>query len=162
MKRLLSCIAAAFIFLLPISLQAEAACDAAKLKEDIQARLELLDEEPVRAIVEIIDLALGGLRDCSDEPYTFEGYEGAQPVLGPLALSEGLHIITLITEGGARIDGTALDGCGKDLSGIIFNFPAGQAIRGAANLVEAESDCTFYLELSKITAPWTLTIQRAP
>ncbi|MDE2855398.1 MAG: hypothetical protein OXN88_14590 [Chloroflexota bacterium] len=162
MKRLFCFIAAALFVSLSISLQAEAACDAARLKEDIQARLELLDEEPVRAIAEIIDLALGGLHDCSDEPHTYEGFEGAQPVLGPVPVSEGLHIITMTTEGSARIDGVALEGCGKELDGLIHNISAGQGIRGAANLVAVESDCVFYLELSKITAPWTLTIAKAP
>lgn len=162
MRRLFCFIALALVFGLPTSLQAGAVCDAAKLKEGLQAELDTLEVNPLDAIRSIISLALGGLFDCSEDTHTFEGYEGAQPVLGPLALSEGLHIIRLITEGSARVDGTALDGCGKELSGIIFNFPASHAVRGAANLVEAESDCVFYLELSKITAPWTLTIAKTP
>jgi len=162
MKRLFCFIAAALFVSLSISLQAEAACDAAKLKEDIQAELDMLEEKPIGAIRSIISLAIDGLFDCSDEPTTFEGYEGAQPVLGPVPVSEGLHIITMTTEGSARIDGVALEGCGKELDGLIHNISAGQGIRGAANLVAVESDCIFYLELSKITAPWTLTIAKAP
>ena len=162
MKRLFCFIAVAVIFSLSISLQAEVVCDAAKLKEVIQAELDMLEENPVEAILSILSLATRGLIDCSEEVQSFGDVAGAQPVLGPLALTEGLHIIKMTTEGSARIEGMALDGCGKDVGGLIHNFSAGQAIRGAANLVEVEGDCVFYLELSKITAPWTLTIARAP
>ncbi|MDE2635720.1 MAG: hypothetical protein OXI30_05090 [Chloroflexota bacterium] len=162
MKRLLGCIAAAFIFSLPISLQAEAACDAAKLKEGIQAELDTLEKNPVSAFRAIISLAISGVFDCEDEGHSFSDVAGAQPVLGPLAVSEGLHIITLTTEGSARVDGVALEGCGNDLDAVILSFEAGQALRGAANLVKVEGDCVLYLELSRITAPWTLTITRAP
>ncbi len=164
MKRLFCFIAVAVFFSLSISLQAEVVCDAAKLKEGIQAELDTLEENPLEAVRSIISLAVSGLFDCSEgvEVQSFGDVAGAQPVLGPLALTEGLHIIRMATEGSARIDGTALDGCGKDVDGLIHNFSAGQGIRGAANLVEVEGDCVFYLELSKITAPWTLTIARAP
>ena len=162
MKGLFCFIAVAVIFSLSISLQAEAVCDAAKLKEGIQAELDRLEENPIDAFRSIISLAVRGLIDCSEERHSFSDLAGAQPVLGQLAVSEGLHIITMTTEGSARIDGTALDGCGKDVDGLIHNFSAGQGIRGAANLVEVESDCVFYLELSKITAPWLLTIAKAP
>lgn len=161
MKRLFCFMVFVAIVWMSPALQAQADCDAAKLKEDMQAELDALEENPIGVLESIINLALGGLHDCSDESYTYEGFEGAQPVLGPLTVSEGLHIITMTTEGGARIDGVALEGCGKDLDGVIHNISAGQGIRGAANLVEVESDCVFYLELSKITAPWTLTITRA-
>jgi len=162
MKRLFCFIAVAVIFSLSISHQAEVVCDSAKLKEGIQAQLDTLEENPIDAIRSIISLAISGLVDCSEAGHSFSDLAGAQPVLGPLAVSEGLHIIRMTTEGSARIDGTALDGCGKDVDGLIHNFSAGQGVRGAANLVEVESDCVFYLELSKITAPWTLTIARAP
>ena len=162
MRRLLFLITAAAVLLLPASLQAVDGCDAAKLKEDIQAELDALEENPVGAILSIISLATGGLIDCSEDHHSFSDIAGAQPVLGPLSVSEGLYIITMTTEGSARIDGKALDGCGKDLGGVIHNFSVGQGIRGAANLVETESDCVFYLELSKITAPWTLTVEKAP
>ena len=162
MRRLFCLIAVAVACSLPVSLQAVDDCDTAKLKEDIQAELDTLEENPIDAIRTIISLAIGGLSDCSADRHSYSGSAGAQPVLGPLAVSEELHIITMTTEGSARVEGVALEGCGKDLDGVIHNFSVGQGIRGAANLVEAESDCVFYLELSKITAPWTLTIEEAP
>ena len=49
MKGLFCFIAVAVVFSLSISLQAEAVCDAAKLKEDIQAELDRLEENPIDA-----------------------------------------------------------------------------------------------------------------
>lgn len=160
MKRIAIFILLASLFLVTALTGAEETCDTTAIQTGIQAQLDLLAEDPVSALKAILELAIAGFHDCSDDAYTFSGLEGAQPVLGPLAISEGLHIITMITEGSAKIDGVALEGCGKDLDGVIHNFSSGQAIRGAANLIEAQGDCVFYLELSKITNPWTLTIDK--
>lgn len=160
MKRLLISLAMTLIFLTPASLQAGDVCFGSELKEDLQAQLDTLDMDPLSALRAIIELAAGGLRDCSEASQTFSGLMGAQPVLSPLAVSEGWHIVTMTTDGSARIEGVALEGCGKDLDGVIHSFSGGQGIRGAANFVEVESDCTFYLEFSKITADWTLTIEQ--
>jgi len=161
MRRSVFLLAAAGLCLSALWLYAEESCDTSALDASFRSQLELLETQTIGALVEIIALAQGGLLACSDTSYTFDQGEGAQPVLGPLAAGEGLYILTMTTEGGARIEGKALEGCGKDLDGTIHNFSVGQGIRGASNLVEVESDCTFYLEVSKITAPWTLTISRA-
>ncbi len=161
MKRSYLLLALSIILLLPVLLlQAETECDVSRLKADIQAQLTALDEDAIGAIRQIISLAVRGLHDCSEETQSFSGRKGAQPVLGPLALAEGLHVVTMTTEGSARIDSVAVEGCGKDLDSVVQNFSVGQGIRGAANLVEVESDCVFYLEFSKITADWTLTIEK--
>ena len=162
MKTLLLCLIIAAIGMLPIWLQADGACETAQLKADIEAQLATLEEDPIGALGAIISLAVGGLTDCSEDRQVYSGDEGAQPVLGPLAIAEGLHILTMTTDGSARVEGVDLEGCGNDVDGLILNFSAGQGIRGASNLVEAEDDCKFYLELSRITAPWTLTIDKAP
>lgn len=162
MKTLLLCLIIATICALPIWLQAEGLCDAAQLKADIEAQLATLEDDPVVALGAIISLAVRGLVDCSEDRQVYSGDVGAQPVLGPLAIAEGLHIFTLSTHGSARLEAVALEGCGKDLDGVIHNFSAGLGIRGAASVVEAEAECAFYLELSRITAPWTLTIDKAP
>ena len=160
MKRIIAYTLVAMLLAAASSLQAEGECDTDSLGESIHAQLGLLDEDPIGAFTRIIELALAGLHSCSDDHYTFNNNQGAQPVLGPLSLSEGYYVITMTTEGTARVEGIALEGCGKDLDGTIHNLSATQAIRGAENLVEVESDCTFYLELSKITAPWELTIEK--
>ncbi|MCY4145089.1 MAG: hypothetical protein OXE95_02755 [Chloroflexi bacterium] len=160
MKRIAIAALLASLFLGTALAGAEEACDTAEIQADIQAQLDLLDENPVSALINVIDLALAGFHDCSGEVYEFSDREGAQPVLGPLALSEGLHIVTMTTAGSARIDGVAIKGCGKELDGVIHNFSSGQAIRGAASLVEVLDDCIVYLELSKLTNPWILTIDK--
>ncbi|MDE2649276.1 MAG: hypothetical protein OXI62_00980 [Chloroflexota bacterium] len=160
MKRIAILPILASLFLLALLAGADEACEPAEIQTQIQAQLDRLAEDPVSALTEIIHLALAGLQACPDDGYEFSGYAGAQPVLGPVAVSEGLHIITMTTEGSARIDGVALGGCGKDLDGAIHNFSAGQGLYGAANLIEAQDDCVFYLELSKITAYWELSITK--
>lgn len=161
MKRSYLLLAISIILILPVSpLHAENECGASSLNEDIQAQLAGLDEDPIGAFREIIALALGGLRDCSEHEDSFSGLPGAQPVLGPLKVSEGYYIVTMTTEGSAKIESVALEGCGKELDGVIHSFSASQATHGAQNLVEAASDCIFYLELSQITAPWALTIEK--
>ena len=148
------------VFAMPAFLQAESDCDTAGLQTAIQAQLDELEDDPVAALVAIINLAFDGIFGCSDDSWSFSGQQGAQPVVGPLALREGYYIFTLTTAGGARIDAIALEACGKDLGGAIFNFSAGQAIHGAENLVQAEADCAVYLEFSKITANWTLEVTK--
>lgn len=160
MKRRYLLFAIGITLIFPILLQAEGACDTAQLKQGIQAQLAAIDEDPIGAIRAIISLATGALFDCSEDPYSVSNAEGAQPVLGPLALSEGFYVVTMVTEGSARVEGVALEGCGKELDGTIHSFSATQAIRGAQNLIDVTSDCVFYLEISKITAPWTLTIEQ--
>ena len=150
----------AILFLVPVMTGAEETCDTTEIQTDIQAQLDLLAENPVEALIGIINLALAGLHDCSDDDHAFSGTYGAQPVLGPIALSPGFYIMEMITGSDARVVGVALSGCGKDVIGTLFNFTKGQAARGAEHLVEVETECTLYLELSKIIAPWTLTIDK--
>ncbi len=160
MKRIAIGILVASLIFVTAQTGAQEACDTTAIQTGIQAQLDVLAEDPVNALTTILDLATAGFHDCSDDAYIFSGSEGAQPVLGPLAISEGLHLITMTTEGSARVEGVAVDDCGKELDGVIHNFSSGQAIRGATNLVEAQGDCVVYLELSKITNPWTLTIDK--
>ncbi len=162
MKQIAIGILVASLFLVTAQTGAQVACDTTAIQTGIQAQLDMLAEEPVSALHAIFDLTIDGIFDCSDGAYAFSAAEGAQPVLGPLALSEGLHLITMTTEGSARVEGVALEDCGKELDGVIHNFSSGQAIRGATNLVEVQGDCLVYLELSKLTNPWTLTIDKLP
>lgn len=148
------------VFAMPALLQDEVQCETASIQAAIQAQLNEIEDDPIAALNKIIQLALDGLFGCSDEPRAFSGQAGAQPVLGPLALHEGFYIVRLTTEGSARVEATSLEACGNDLDGALFNFSAGQAIHGAENLVQAEADCTVYLELSKISAGWTLDIAK--
>ncbi len=160
MKRIILLAVLGLICAMPALLQDDGNCDTANLGEAIQTQLQEIEDDPIAALNEIIQLALGGLFDCSDDRQEFSGQAGAQPVLGPLALHKGFYIVKLTTEGSARVEATSLETCGKDLVSIIFNISAGQAINGAENLVQAEDDCTVYLELSKISASWTLEIAK--
>ena len=160
MRRILLSLVIAGLFALAASLQASESCDTATLKASLQGQLERLDDEPVAAIMAIIDLALNALHGCAEDNYSFSGTLGAQPVLGPIPLAEGYYIMAMTTSGGGRIVGTALEGCGKDADGTLQSFTESQAMRGAENLFQIEGECTLYLELSKITAPWTLTIDK--
>ncbi len=160
MKRYYLLMAISMMLALPVSLLAENDCDAISLKKGIQTQLDLLDEEPVGALLGILELAITGLHECSVDQYSFSGLPGAQPVLGPLSLSESYYIFTMTTDGSAKVEGVALDGCGKELGGAIYNVSASQAIHGAENLVKVASECISYLEISKITSAWTLTIEK--
>ena len=160
MRRILLSLLIAGLFLLAASFQASESCDTATLKASLQGQLERLDDEPFATIIAILDLAMDALHGCADDNFSFSGSLGAQPVLGPIPLSEGYYIMAMTTQGGGRIVGTALEGCGKDASGTLQTFTESQAIRGAESLFQIEGECTLYLELSKITAPWTLTIDK--
>lgn len=160
MKRLILLMALALGLAMPAFLQDEGDCNTASLQAAIQTQLHEIDNDPIAALEEIIHLALGRIFDCSSEPPAYSGRQGSQPVLGPLNLNEGFYIFTLITDGSARVEATSLEACGKDLDGTIFNISAGESIDGAENLVQAEADCTTYLELSKISAAWTLSIKK--
>ena len=160
MKRIILLAVFALFCAMPAFLQDESNCDTASLKAAIQEQLEEIEDDPISALNEIIRLALDGLFGCSDDRQEFSGQAGAQPVLGPLALHEGFYIVRLTTEGSARVEATSLESCGKDLVSILFNISAGQAINGAENLIQAEADCTVYLEVSKISASWTLEIDK--
>lgn len=140
--------------------KAEQTCNAGAIRKGIEAQLDMLDEEPVKALVGIMNLALAGFVNCSEDAYSFSGTRGAQPVLGPMALSPGFYILAMTTDGAARVQGVALEGCGKDVNGTLHSFSAGEAFRGAENLFQVEEECILYLELSKISAPWTLSIDK--
>ncbi len=160
MKRLTLLAVIGLIFTMPVFLQAEANCDTVSLQAAIQTQLNEIEDDPIAVLNEIIHLALGGLFGCSDDRQVFSGQPGAQPVLGPLPLHEGFYIFRLNTDGSARVEATALEACGKDLSSTMFNISAGQAINGAENLVQAEAECTVYLEVSKISASWSLEMEK--
>ena len=81
----------AILFLLPLIAQADEACVTADTRAEIQQQLDLLEDNPLRALVAIMNLALAQYHDCSDDSYDFSGAQGAQPVLGPIALSPGLQ-----------------------------------------------------------------------
>lgn len=150
------------VFAMSAFSQAEGDCDAVSLRTAIQAQLNEIDDDPLSVLSEIIRLALGGLFECVDDTWSFGGHPGAQPVKGPLTLHEGYYIFTLTTDGSAKVEAKSLNDCGKDMNGTLFSISAGQAIYGAEILVQTEVDCTVYLELSKISASWTLEISKLP
>ena len=160
MKRLTLLIVIGLVFAMPAFLQDEGNCDTASLQTAIQTQLTEVDDDPIAVLIKIIHLVERGLFDCADGSWSISGQPGAQPVIGPLPLHEGYYIFKLTTDGNAKVEATALDDCGKDLSGTIFSISAGQAIYGAENLVQAEGDCTVYLEMSKISSSWTLEIAK--
>lgn len=160
MKRLMLLVAIGLVFAMPALLQAERNCDTASLQTAIQTQLNEIDDNPIAVLIKIIHLVERGLFDCADDTWSMSGHQGAQPVIGPLPLHEGFYIFKLTTDGSAKVEATALDGCGKDLSGALFSISAGQAIYSAENLVQAEDDCIIYLEMSKISASWTLEIAK--
>ena len=160
MKRLMLLVVIGLVCAMPAFLQDEGDCDTASLQAAIQAQLNEIEDDPVATLLAIIEVALDGLFGCSEEPQAFSGHAGAQPVLGPLPLHEGFYIFKLTTDGGAKVEAISLDECGKDLSGALFSISAGQAIYSAESLVQAEGNCIVYLELSKISASWTLEIAK--
>lgn len=160
MKRLILLAVIALFCTMPAALQDEGNCDIAGLQAAIQAQLQAIEDNPIAVLIQIMRLVERGLFNCSDDNWSLSGDQGAQPVLGPLPLHEGFYIIKLTTEGSAKVEATSLESCGKDLDSIVFNISAGQAINGAENLIQAEDDCTVYLEVSKISASWTLEIAR--
>ncbi len=160
MKRLIALAIIALLFTIPAVLQEVRDCDTDSIHAAMQTQLDALEDDPAAALTEIVWLAVDGLFACSNELPSYSGRQGAQPVLGPLTLHAGYYVVTLKTDGAARVDATALDGCGKDMDSTLFNISAGQAVLGAENLVQIESDCVAYLELSKITAPWSLEMEK--
>lgn len=160
MKRLTLLVAIGLVFAMPALLQVERNCDTASLQTAIQTQLNEIDDDPIAVLIKIIHLVEGGLFECSDDSWSISGQPGAQPVIGPMPLHEGYYIFKLTTDGGAKVEATSLDACGKDLSGTIFSISAGQAIYGAENLVQAEGNCIVYLEMSKISGSWTLEIAK--
>lgn len=161
MKRLIViALTLAVLCLMLVISAAEETCDAAAIQAKIEAQLERLEDEPLKALFGIMNIALEGFLECGDDNYSFSGTHGAQPVLGPIGLSPGYYILAMTTDGAGRVVGTALEGCGKDVIGTLQSFSESQAIGGAENLFLVEDECTLYLEISKISAPWTLTIDK--
>lgn len=117
-KRIILLTVLALLCAIPAFLQDEIQCETASLQAAIQTQLNEIEDDPISALNEIIQLALGGLFDCADDRQTFSGQAGAQPVVGPLALHEGFYIVKLTTEGGARVEAASLESCGKDLDSI--------------------------------------------
>ena len=100
--------------------------------------------------------------ETSDSDYSFNsGDDGLQPVLGPISLSEGIHIFTATTDGYMIVSPTSLSGdCGSDLRYSIFSFSDGEGSSGAQSVVNAESDCNVLLEVSLADEEWTLDIRQ--
>ncbi len=103
--------------------------------------------------------------ETSDSDYSFNSAdEGLQPVLGPILLSEGIHIFTATTDGYMFVSPTSLSGnCGRDIDWGLSTIMilAGQGTHGAQSVVDVESDCNVLLEISGATEEWTLDIKKA-
>lgn len=100
--------------------------------------------------------------ETSDSDYSFNsGADGLQPVLGPITLSEGIHIFTATTHGYMIVSPTSLSGdCGSNLRLSIFSLSDGEGSDGAQSVVNAESDCNVLLEVSLADEEWTLDIEK--
>ena len=100
--------------------------------------------------------------EMSDSDYSFNSNDdGLQPALGPISLSEGIHIFTATTDGYMIVSPTSLSGdCGSDLRYSIFSLSDGEGSDGAQSVVNAESDCNVLLEISNVSEEWTLDIRQ--
>ena len=101
--------------------------------------------------------------ETSDGSYSFNSNDdGLQPVLGPISLSEGIHVFTATTDGFMIVSLTSLSGdCGSDLRYSISNISAGEGSDGAQSVVQVETDCNVLLEIGNTSKAWTLDIERA-
>ena len=133
-------------------------CDATgaiSVIAELAADTELEPLALLQAIKEAVDEALSS---CSDHVYTSEE-EGRQPVLGPIALEAGLWRVTLDTTGFFIASLTALDGtCETRGFGGMYNIMQGQG-DNAQTLIESEG-CEALIEISNVTADWTLEFEQ--
>jgi hypothetical protein len=92
---------------------------------------------------------------------TFE--DTAAKALGPVELPEGTYRATATTDGFMTVEFTVLDGeCGETLGDLVmpvFTLFQDQATTGAETIVPSDG-CSVLIEVSNVTAPWTLTFER--
>jgi len=92
-------------------------------------------------------------------PLTWEG--DSETLIGPVRIPEGYYRATVTTDGYFITKLTAIDGeCSGSSSFMpLFNLSGEQASDGAEALVMSEG-CSALLEISNISAPWTLVLER--
>lgn len=85
-------------------------------------------------------------------------------VIGPLVIPEGTYRMTVTTDGFAGIQTTPTKGeCGASVGAftmpVVMAIMEGQANNGSETLLQS-TGCTVLIQLSTITKPWTLTLEK--
>lgn len=124
--------------------------------ESAQASLEGGDTASSVATLFDAENALANLRlQCSG--MTFQG--SAATVLGPIDFPDGTYRVTATTSGFFIAELQPISGtCETQLFGSLFTLMSGQATSGAEATFTARS-CSTLVNVSNITAPWTLTFE---
>lgn len=93
--------------------------------------------------------------------YSFNNMDdGQRPVLGPIALPQGLYRIRVITDDAIRLAPTTVSGdCGFDFKIKSMNLKTGVASSGIQSIYEAKSDCEVVFEIELIEGDWTIYIE---
>jgi hypothetical protein len=90
---------------------------------------------------------------------TFEGSEGSSPLLGPFAIPDGIYRVRLVTDGYFTAEFTPVAGeC--EVDSLMFVLFEGQATDGVEILMTTSGGCMGLVEVSNVTADWTLEFQQ--
>lgn len=149
------------LFILPTLAQDEPACDLTFLLDELDATVTILpkltDEGIMKTLMQMESLISRTRAQCAGYTFTSED-EGLQPVIGPLEFANGIYLARITTEGFIAGKVTELNGlCGD--SSYLFNEGSGDAVDGAERIFETSENCSMLLELSNVSAPWTLEFE---
>lgn len=159
-----------FTFTLPTLAQEKSVlCDVDNFTEEAIPVLQEWFDEIQQAVDDgDPDLALHHLRVLENRAAMFRSMcsawvfnsdlEGLQPVIGPVLFLDGIYRARVTTENFIIVKITTIAGdCGRD--GSIFNESKGEAIDGSEKVFETAEGCTALIEMSNISAPWTLEFE---
>lgn len=122
--------------------------------------LELpLDE--VEVILQEMDATISQVRAaCSGYSFNSDD-EGMQPVIGPLDFEAGTWIVTYTSKDYGIVELTAIDGdCGGyDSEFTLISVSAGEADRGAEEVLQTPEDCSALIQISNVSEGWTLEFE---
>lgn len=99
--------------------------------------------------------------EVEDSLFSFNSVDdGQRPVLGPIALPQGLYRISVVTNDYIRLAPTTVVGdCGYDFQVKALNLRSGVASSGIQSLYEATSDCEVVFEIELIKGDWTIYVE---
>lgn len=157
-----ACVLATFI----TAAQESTACDQAAYEaiatalDDYAAQLRDTAGDPDTALRELRDYASIQVAACTGLSFDSDT-EGAQPLIGPIEIPEGLYRATFTSEGNGIIGFEAIDGeCEADRGGNMFAvIRDGEASGGVESLVTSEG-CTALLKFDSTSDPWALTFEK--
>lgn len=161
--RTLLIVVLAVLFVLPVVAQDVPVCDTNQIAEDLTVQIATLEDDPVTALLNILQLAIEGVGDCTDQNYHFTSEEyGLSKVVGPIEMSKGVYIMTLTSPASLITVSPTTIGeedypCGYDLPGSAFFEMSGGASEGIEQAVKLDADCGVLWEFTS-DAEWTFDI----